>query len=65
MGLIRTNIERIRALTCDAGCPYKGDIVCMASLSSMAIDTYQRERWCSTDDFDTCPIFLSKVLRKR
>ncbi|MFZ5906469.1 MAG: hypothetical protein ACOYVJ_03535 [Nitrospirota bacterium] len=65
MEMIRPNTERIRAMTADAGCPYKGDRICTASLSSMAIDAYQKERWCCTDDFDTCPIFLSKVLRKR
>jgi hypothetical protein len=30
----------------------------------MVIDKYQSEKCCSTEDFDDCPIFLSKVLRK-
>jgi hypothetical protein len=48
----------------EAACPYNGIHTCMASLSSMTIDEYQRERWCSTDDYDSCPIFLAKVLRR-
>lgn len=48
----------------ETACPYNGVNVCMASFSSMVIDTYQRESCCSTDDYDNCPIFLSKVLRK-
>jgi hypothetical protein len=45
-------------------CPYNGIDVCMASFSAMVIDKYQSEKCCSTEDFDDCPIFLSKVLRK-
>jgi hypothetical protein len=51
---------------CDRGtaCPYSGIEVCTASFSAMVIDKYQREKCCGTEDFEDCPIFLSKVLRR-
>ena len=45
-------------------CPYNNVHTCTASLSSMTIDEHQRQRWCITDDYDSCPIFLAKVLRR-
>jgi len=45
-------------------CPYNGINVCRASLSSMLIDEYQKERWCGTDNYDSCALFLSKLLRR-
>jgi hypothetical protein len=48
----------------EMACPYNGINVCMASFSLMAIDT-KKDNCCSTDDYDNCPIFLSKVLRRR
>lgn len=45
-------------------CPYSGVNVCTASFSSMAIDHRKMEDCCGTDNYDSCPIFLSKVLRK-
>jgi hypothetical protein len=47
----------------EQACPYNGINVCMASFSLMAIDT-KKDNCCTTDDYDNCPIFLSKVLRK-
>ena len=44
-------------------CPYNGINVCMASFSLMAIDT-KKDNCCTTDNYDNCPIFLSKVLRR-
>jgi len=48
----------------ETACPYNGITVCTASLSAMAIDAYRQNICCSTDNFDNCPIFLAKVLRK-
>ena len=48
----------------ETACPYNGVTVCTASFSSMAIDNQRRENCCGTDNYDNCPIFLSKVLRK-
>jgi hypothetical protein len=46
-------------------CPYNGINVCMASLSSMAINSWNREKYCGNENYDNCPLFLSKVLRRR
>ena len=46
-------------------CPYNGINVCMASLSSMVINSWNNERYCSNENYDNCPLFLSKVLRRR
>jgi len=45
-------------------CPYNGIDTCMASFSLMLIDNKQRETCCGTDNYDNCPMFLSKVLRR-
>ena len=52
-----------RQLHHETACPYNGISVCIASLSLMAIDT-KKDNCCTTEDYDNCPIFLSKVLRK-
>ena len=44
-------------------CPYSCDHICHASFSLMHIDMKQRENCCNTDNYDNCPIFLSKILR--
>jgi hypothetical protein len=49
----------------NTACPYNGFNVCMASFSSMLLDSRKREICCSTENYDDCPIFLSKVLRRR
>jgi len=54
---------RVKFTGYDKVCPYNGITVCMASFSSMAIDAI-RNSCCSTEDYDNCPIFLSKVLRR-
>jgi len=46
-------------------CPYNGVHVCFASISSMVIDEKEKEDYCSNENYDTCPIFLSMMLRKR
>ncbi len=45
-------------------CPYKGIDICMASISLMFIDSYKKKNYCCTEDFDNCPLFLSKILRR-
>jgi hypothetical protein len=44
-------------------CPYNGNTVCTASVSSMPLDTLRRAHCCTTDNYDNCPIFLAKILR--
>lgn len=48
----------------EMGCPYNGINTCMASLSSMLLDDDKRADCCGTENYDDCPIFLAKVLRK-
>ena len=47
----------------ELGCPYNGNTVCTASVSSMQLDTVRRAHCCNTDNYDNCPIFLAKILR--
>jgi len=51
----------------ERNCPYFNDKngICAASLSRMAIDSNRRAGHCSTEDYDNCPIFLARTLRKR
>jgi hypothetical protein len=48
-------------------CPFGNaeSSICSASLSSMVIGTSRRQAYCSGDDYDSCPIFLARMLRKR
>lgn len=40
-----------------------GKRICLASYSSMIPDSRDRLRYCTTDDYDNCPIYLCKALR--
>jgi hypothetical protein len=46
-------------------CPFisASATVCEASLSSMVIRSNDRRRFCDGDNYDDCPLFLSKMLR--
>ena len=39
--------------------------ICLASLSAMVIGPGYRQGYCSNDNYDNCPIFLAKSLRRR
>lgn len=47
-------------------CPYFSSKIgiCLASLFLMALDKTKSEGVCASEDWDNCPIFLSKTLRK-
>jgi hypothetical protein len=47
-------------------CPFS-DItgLCNASISSLMLTARQKATLCYTEDYDDCPIFLSKILRIR
>jgi hypothetical protein len=62
--MILTELKKSVAAIYEIGCPYDGINTCMASLSSMLIDNEKRAGCCGTENYDDCPIFLSKVLRK-
>ncbi len=46
-------------------CPYSDKSICKASLSSLIIDGNTITAYCGTENFDDCPIFLSRILRGR
>jgi len=58
-----TSQYRVHARVFDSFCPFDGITTCLASLSSMTLDTKKRKICCGTENFDECPIFLAKVLR--
>jgi hypothetical protein len=47
-------------------CPFgkSESSICSASLSSMVIGAHCRQAYCSGDNYDSCPIFLARMLRK-
>ena len=47
-------------------CPYVPTNMdyCSASVMSVQINDRMRDHYCSSEDFDRCPLFLAKVLRK-
>ncbi len=59
------NAERIGALM--AACPYDtvSSNYCAASIMTVVTNSYQKRNYCWTDNYDCCPLFLSKVLRER
>jgi len=63
MEMARMHTDILRLISSDTGCPYRCSAVCMASLTSMAIDNNTRISCCSTENYDDCPMFLSRVLR--
>jgi hypothetical protein len=64
MDMVLTGLNKSGVDLYEMACPYKGSNTCMASLSSMLIDDEKRADCCGTENFDECPMFLSKILRK-
>ncbi len=63
MNALTININEVA----EASCPY-GDIiadVCRASISSMKLGLIAGLKYCTSEDYDGCPIFLAKIIRKR
>jgi len=48
-------------------CPYhnEAESLCSASLSAMSTEMRIRQLYCGNENYDNCPLFLSKMLRKR
>jgi hypothetical protein len=63
MKIILEGIQRLQSKAYKSVCPYNGFNTCRASLSSMMIDKRQQEDYCTDENYDTCPIFLAKMLR--
>ncbi len=51
----------------EASCPHDclATGICEASLSSMTISSELRQIYCANDNYDNCPVFLARVLRRR
>jgi hypothetical protein len=64
MKSIIANRDRSTFRADEMTCPYNGVTVCIASFSSMTIDKRKKEDFCATENYDTCPLFISKVLRR-
>jgi hypothetical protein len=49
-----------------AECPYvpQAKDYCSASVMAVPINDRTRYNYCDSEDFDRCPLFLAKVLRK-
>jgi len=60
-------LEAQRSSAVSDTCPFgeSETNICLASLSSMVIDLRNKRDYCSNDNYDNCPIFLAKNLRKR
>jgi hypothetical protein len=61
MNTLTININEVT----EASCPY-GDLiadVCRASISSMKLGLIGCLKYCTSEDYDGCPIFLAKILR--
>ncbi len=47
-------------------CTYANAVdICMASINLIAVTQHLKTDFCRTENYDNCPIFLSKVLRGR
>lgn len=45
-------------------CPYhESGSLCRASYSAMTVDRRRARNYCGCEDYDLCPLFLSRVLR--
>jgi hypothetical protein len=55
--------ERPKYVFYELECPYNGNTVCRASVSSMPLDALRKTHYCNTENYDNCPIFLAKILR--
>jgi hypothetical protein len=57
-------LDQSKLISYEIGCPYDGLTTCLASFSSMTLDSLKRIHCCSTENYDNCPIFLAKILRR-
>lgn len=48
-------------------CPFEETAgnICSASLSRFSVGYARRAEYCSTENYDACPFFLSRVIRKK
>jgi len=65
--MLQLQIETYRSSEALDACPFgkAKTNFCLASLSAMVIGPNSRQEYCSNDNYDNCPIFLAKSLRRR
>jgi hypothetical protein len=64
MHILSVSLEKSKPIDYERACPYSGTNICMASITSLPIDEQKQANCCSTENYDDCPMFLSKVLRR-
>jgi hypothetical protein len=67
VGMYSLQIERSGGSASTDACPFgsaRTDI-CSASLSSMVIAPRKRMAYCSNENYENCPVFLARILRRR
>jgi len=64
MNMVLTRLNKSGIGLYEMVCPYNGINTCNASISLMLIDDEKRAACCDTENYDSCPMFLSKVLRR-
>lgn len=57
-------LDEPKSIDFERVCPYNGIDTCMASITSLSLDEEKQANCCGTENYDDCPIFLSKVLRR-
>jgi hypothetical protein len=65
--MLSLQLETYRSSAAFEACPFSETEtnICLASLSAMVIGPSNRREYCSNDNYDNCPIFLAKSLRRR
>jgi hypothetical protein len=64
MHILSVNLEKSKSIDYEIACPYNGINTCMASITSFPLDEQKKANCCSTENYDDCPMFLAKILRK-
>jgi len=65
MHILSVSLEKSESIDYERACPYNSINPCMASITSLPIDEQKQANCCSTENYDDCPIYLSKLLRTR
>ena len=65
MHILSVSLEKSKPIDYERACPYNGINICMASITSLPLDKQKKADCCSTENYDDCPIYLSKLLRTR
>lgn len=64
MQILSVSLEKSKSIDYEKACPYNGINICKASITSLPLDEQKQVDCCGTENYDDCPIFLAKVLRR-